>query len=419
MEDQQVAISIDWTTQIITVPKADLLLVQSVPTEILQLDLNTFRLSLKDLEDDPAGMPFTRTHNHVQPITVGGVTLARVVEILNGYTVTFENGQYAVNLVGANSNVGDVVNVNQVSVRSANSAGLTFSKQIEDQSFEDSRVWLNTVTGLPGTAFPRGTPGDPVSNLADAEAIIEQRSLPKRIKLRGSLTIAASDDISDYDFSGASNSLSEIDVDPLALTNNLVVTSLTLTGDLSGNVNARNSTSVVTLTDFEGEMSNCGIFGVISIADNGTAILNSCYSEVAGTDTPIVQMGLNTTLIIRNYSGGIEIQNMTTGCISSIDLDPGSITIGATNTGGTINVRGVGEIDDTLANGTTIVKSGLVQPHHIKETWQINGLDKSNPLVVNPVARTAGANVNQDVTKDLGTDTITVTRDALDPTPGT
>ena len=118
------AISINWDTKVITVPKADTTLLQSTPTEIRQLNLDTFRLTLKDLEDDPDGMPFLKTHNHNPSVTVGGVVLARVVEIINGYTVTFEDGQYAVNLVGANSNVGDVVNVNQVSVRSANSAGL-------------------------------------------------------------------------------------------------------------------------------------------------------------------------------------------------------------------------------------------------------------------------------------------------------
>lgn len=118
------AISIDWKTKVITVPKADLVSVQTVPTEILQLDLNVFRLALKDLEDNNQGITFLDTHSHNPPVSVGGVELARVLEIINGYTVTFEDGQYAVNLTGANSNVGDVVNVNQVSVRSANSAGL-------------------------------------------------------------------------------------------------------------------------------------------------------------------------------------------------------------------------------------------------------------------------------------------------------
>lgn len=118
------AISINWPTGVIYVPKTDTTLIQSVPTEIRELDLNVFRLALKDLEDSPSGMGFTKTHTHNPEVNVGGVTLARVVEVLDPYTITFEDGQYAVNLVGANSNVGDKANVNQVSIRSANSAGL-------------------------------------------------------------------------------------------------------------------------------------------------------------------------------------------------------------------------------------------------------------------------------------------------------
>ena len=119
------AITINWATKVISVPKADMSLVSSTPFEIRELDIDTFRLRLKDLEDEAEGMPYPTTHNHNTAVTVGGVTLARVVEIINGYTVTFEDGSYAVNLIGANSNVGDVVNLNTVSVRASNSAGLT------------------------------------------------------------------------------------------------------------------------------------------------------------------------------------------------------------------------------------------------------------------------------------------------------
>jgi hypothetical protein len=69
-------------------------------------------------------MPFLRTHEHFTEIVLSGVTYARVIKIINGYTLTFEDGQYAVNLTGANSNLAEVANVNQVSVRSNNSAGL-------------------------------------------------------------------------------------------------------------------------------------------------------------------------------------------------------------------------------------------------------------------------------------------------------
>lgn len=114
-------ISVNWPTGVIFVPQADLTLVSGTT---YQLDLNAFRLALKDLEDDEEGMPWPKTHNHNTEVTLAGTTFARTIEIIAPYTVTFEDGQYAVNLVGANSNLLDVLNRNQVSVASQNSAGL-------------------------------------------------------------------------------------------------------------------------------------------------------------------------------------------------------------------------------------------------------------------------------------------------------
>ena len=121
------AITIDYLTRIISIEKEDMSIVQDsppAPFQIYELDINDFRLTLKNIEDNPGGVPFVDTHNHNTIVTVGGVTLARVVEIINGYTVTFENGSYAANLIGGNSNIGDVLNLNSVSVRASNSAGL-------------------------------------------------------------------------------------------------------------------------------------------------------------------------------------------------------------------------------------------------------------------------------------------------------
>jgi len=120
----QTGITIDWPDKVIFVPRSELTLVQNSPTFIYELDLDFFRRELRALEDDYEGMPFPRTHKHNTQSSVSGITLARVIEIVNDYTVTFEDGQYAVNLIGANSNVADRVNVNQVSVRPSNSAGL-------------------------------------------------------------------------------------------------------------------------------------------------------------------------------------------------------------------------------------------------------------------------------------------------------
>lgn len=117
------ALSINWSTKVITVPQADL---TSLGGSNYELDIDAFRLELKDIEDSDEGMAYPYTHNHVAPISVGGTSLARVVEIVNGYTVTFQDvgSPYIVNLTGANSNISDVANLNNVSIRSQNSGGL-------------------------------------------------------------------------------------------------------------------------------------------------------------------------------------------------------------------------------------------------------------------------------------------------------
>jgi len=151
------AITINWLTKVISVPKADMTLIQTDPFEVRELNLDWFRLQLKNLEDSEAGILYPDTHRHNTEIEVGGVLLAPVIEMINGYTITFEDGQYAVNLVGANSNVSDVVNLNQVSIRASNSAGLTsdpglgfFSQTVEPgiNFLQSQKLQLAALAGL-------------------------------------------------------------------------------------------------------------------------------------------------------------------------------------------------------------------------------------------------------------------------------
>ena len=117
------ALSINWATQVITVPQADLTLISG---SLYELDVDAFRLALKDIEDSEEGMAHPRTHNHSTQVTLSGVTYARVFEMVNGYTITFQDTgtPYTVRCVGANHNIADVKNVNNVSLIIGNSAGL-------------------------------------------------------------------------------------------------------------------------------------------------------------------------------------------------------------------------------------------------------------------------------------------------------
>ena len=114
---------IDWPTGVITIPQNQLTHLSGANYE---LDVDAFRLALKDMEDNEEGQVWPDTHRHATASTLSGVTYARQVEILSPYTITFEDvgTPYTVNCVGANHNIADVKNVNQVSLIVGNSAGL-------------------------------------------------------------------------------------------------------------------------------------------------------------------------------------------------------------------------------------------------------------------------------------------------------
>jgi hypothetical protein len=117
------AITINWLTKVITVPQADL---TALGGGFFELDVELFRNQLKNLEDDEAGMPFPPTHRRNAPVVLSGVTYAQTFEIINGYTVTFESvgTAYTIKCAGANHNLADVKNINDVSLVVGNSAGL-------------------------------------------------------------------------------------------------------------------------------------------------------------------------------------------------------------------------------------------------------------------------------------------------------
>ena len=119
------ALSIDPVTKVVTIPKADLTLVTGT---LYELDTNQFRLDLLALLASETYIWMTDAYTHNTEVTVAGTTFARTIEIINGWSVTFEAGIYSVRLVGSNNNIFDVesgiLNQNTVQVIPGNSAGL-------------------------------------------------------------------------------------------------------------------------------------------------------------------------------------------------------------------------------------------------------------------------------------------------------
>lgn len=144
-------ITIEWGTRIISVPQSYL---TPISGTLYELDTDQFRLDLKDLEDSVDGMPFPDTHNHNTEVTVAGVIYARVIEIINGYSITFEDGQYSVRLAGSNNNFFDVesgiLNQNQVQIISTNAAGLQTVETGVSGLTPSESIWLSEIWKIMG-----------------------------------------------------------------------------------------------------------------------------------------------------------------------------------------------------------------------------------------------------------------------------
>jgi len=350
---------VDWIAKIISVPKSYTILVQSSPIEIRRLDIDIFRLDLKDLEDSEEGMVYPDTHQHNTTITVGGVTLARVIEMINGYTITFEDGNYAVNLVGANSNIADVVNLNQVSIRSGNSAGLIDLPAIRLQSFIGARIYIDTVVGAAGTVFPKGTPPFPVDNFDDAHAIEVLLNLT-RYNLRGDIIFQAGDDLVDSEWFGASFISASLVFSGQEM-DHATFHQMGLTGQFNGRATFE-CCSFGSVTDFAGVAIGCCLDGDVTLdsADAEDVLFKNCTS--LGVVSAVLDCnGSSGKVHLSNWVGGIIISNFSASNEMVIDCTTGTIELDSSCTAGVIKVRmnaaSASLIDNSGAGCTVIVES--------------------------------------------------------------
>ena len=348
---------IEWLTRTIFIERADLVQIQASPTEIWQLDIPAFRLFLKDQEDNEDGMVNPSTHTHNTTVVVGGATLARVVTMINGYTVTFEDGQYAVNLVGANSNIGDVVNVNQVSIRTANSAGLQDLTSLQAASFKDGQVAINVANGFAGTVFPTGTLGRPSNNVVDAVAIAKGAGMDA-LYIIGPLTLVSGDDITSFRVTGQNPINSSLALEDGAVLDKADIQECAISGVLDDNCVIR-SCLILGLEYVNGYILDSGLTAEpITLGTNSIASLINCYSiSTLANETAIIDFSNgNQSLILRGFVGDMTIKGHTVPSGVSLDFDSGHITVDSTCTAGTVSVRGVVGLTDNSGAGCDVVR---------------------------------------------------------------
>lgn len=359
--------SIGWNTnQVIQINKTDMTLIQSTPVEIYRLDTDQFFLDLKDEERTAAGMPWPDTQKNASPTTLGGITYARVLEVIDPYTITFEDDIYVVQLTGSNNNIIEKTNPNQVSIQGNNAAGLIQVPEIQYSAYQNA-VTIDVVNGTAGQAYPIGTKESPVDNLTDALFIANLRGFDT-LDIIGNFTFPTSPAVDNLVIRGQSASKSTFTLTAAALITNCIFEDATIDGELDGGNDIVNCI-VGNLNYIDGLVVDSLLTGDIVL--NGTlAEFINCSSGVAGgAQTAVLDLGGGgADLIVRNYNGGLTLENYTTGTDDvSIDMASGQVIMDSTISAGTFTVRGVAKLVDN-STGTAVVVNELLESATVNDT---------------------------------------------------
>lgn len=355
------AISVNWVTGVITVPRADMLLIQSVPTEIRQLDVMAFKVELADLKDNVEGRwaSFPFTHNTDEEVE--GIFLANVFKILPPYTVTFEDGLYGVNLEGANNNIKTRTNRNQVSISPSNSAGLINLKALMSGAY-GGQVAYRALNGYAGTITPIGTLGYPSNNWADAMTIMDN-SNAKEILLMGQLTLVAGDNANYRTVVGVNPLTSIVTVDNASDTIGMIVKNITFSGDLDGGAVLEHSI-LGSINYFSGYINDCAL-GNATITLNGVAVFRACSAGAHAFFPPILDLLNAASLAMWDYQGVCKLINCTNPAVRIDITGSGTLIIDSSCTEGTFYISGDIEVVHTQTGNEVIYDKTTGSPADI------------------------------------------------------
>jgi hypothetical protein len=293
-------------------------------------------------------------------------------------------------LAGSNSNIMDVTNLNNVAIASQNSAGLVQQEEVKHLAF-NSGVWIDTISGTAGVAYPLGTERYPVDNLDDALIILAARNF-HTLHVIGNLTVATGKDVSDLKIIGHNAVRSLLIFDASCIADNTEIIEATVTGTLDDDVIIRES-YILNLTIKSGFLFQSQISGTLTLDSAGSLQVLSCYSD----EELIIDMGGSTNNVyVQDHHGELRLTNKTGTNKAEIHISSGGIIVAASVTDVTgIHLDGIGNLDNQSGSP---IDSHLLDPDAIWEELLEGTLSASEMMRVMMAAlsgRTTG----------LGTDT--------------
>lgn len=355
------ALTVDYTLTPfrITILQSDLTLISGTK---YSLDVDDYWNLLSDYSDSEESLPHPLMYSRI-PSTSSTPSITEINSTF--YDLVFEDGLYSVNIINGNTNIREVEVKNQVSVNTNNTTGFIDPVFLEFATFEGA-VWINQSGNKTGTAYPAGTPAEPVNNITDAVVIAQLRGFDI-LQVKGNFTFLGTDVLNDFIMIGQNPSKSTIILTEGASIINCTFEHATVEGVLDGGSTVK-FCHINDLENVDGDLKSCQ-FNLGTIILSGVeAEFIDCWSGVSGELTPIIDLnGGGTNFLNRGYKGGIKYINHTSGITAfSTDMDSGHIILDNTISTGIFILRGIAKLTDN-STGTTIVQNELIQAAEIAE----------------------------------------------------
>lgn len=254
----------------------------------------------------------------------------------------------------------------------------TITRTNEFLNYDGGAIWIDTNASNTNTvSFIDGTAENPVSTLAAATTIAGNVNIKKFHLVPGSnITLAQAYD--DYIFDACHSTIA---LGGQSI-NNAVFMGAVITGNDDGsNANQVQYFDCVIGTNTLGQfvMTRCYFTATLTLAQAGSYFMHQCFSGVAGTSTPTLDFGvaLNASNVsMRDYSGGIEIENMGTGTGSyNMSLEGfGQLIINANcSATSTVAIRGHFTVTDNAGGAVTLSDDARFDTPAVKTALEAGG----------------------------------------------
>jgi hypothetical protein len=268
------------------------------------------------------------------------------------------------------SHVGTGANEGLVRIRFYAPSGLTtatlaidqifvsYSEIIQTVGYAEGAIWVDTVAGTSGTTpFVHGVADNPVDNLADAITLSGTMGI-RRLHFAQGSSVQFVQTMDNFELTGLDYTIDFNGQQVDNTTINGAVIFGTCTGNGGSLLLETCKVGPVTLPDCA--LIGSAIVGPITIADADFYFNDRSASAVAGEGAPIFDFGAAvgaTEYNLRHYSGGVEVQNMGTGDVMSME-GVGQLIVNANCTDGNISVRGNFQVTDNSGGAVTINQEG-------------------------------------------------------------